>query len=425
MLHGHGIVEIPCATLLHVCSGILIGIDVAHTTVLLLVLLVERLCDTVALLFLLLLQRLDDAVDGCVTVLLTHLGQCLQGILQMDGLCIRCKFVEHLRALCQLGIVLTLLIEQSEGIGITPASIAPLMTFPIESTQTEQEHAFLHTPTRGLSVAQLILANRFRRVFLCQIDIAQGIVHLIEIVLIVVGTCHALELTDHLPALRGSQHLTEGYACIESQLVRRIKPGHTPISLRSLSVVSKGSLKLPKEIILTRFLLAPHLMTDDTPQIFHGLLIVARMDIIVGVGIIPLLLCAPMDGVALHIADHILSIVEQVVLHIRLRKPGTGPSVDGRLGGVDTAHVGKGGCSGIKIAFVKLGTSQQEPCLPQERVVLAAVEPFDILGGLTPVFVPFRTFLDAMELNSLLRLLYGLVKIGLPQITARLIADGI
>ena len=63
--------------------------------------------------------------------------------------------------------------------------------------------------------------------------------------------------------------------------------------------------------------------------------------------------------------------------------------------------------------------------MPQERVILAAAEPLDILGGLTAIFRPFGTCLDAVQLDGLLGLLYGTVEVALTHLAALFVGYGV
>ena len=95
-------------------------------------------------------------------------------------------------------------------------------------------------------------------------------------------------------------------------------------------------------------------MTDDLPQIGYRLLVLTQMDIVIGIGIIPLLYGSPVHGVTLHLGNHILSIVEPVLFDIALGQPCPRLTVDGRLGGIEPAHIGKGGGSILEGALMKL-----------------------------------------------------------------------
>ena len=62
---------------------------------------------------------------------------------------------------------------------------------------------------------------------------------------------------------------------------------------------------------------------------------------------------------------------------------------------------------------------------PQKRVILAAVEPFNVLLRLPAALVPLRTGLDAVQLDGLLRLLDGTVELTFAYLAALLVGNGI
>ena len=63
-------------------------------------------------------------------------------------------------------------------------------------------------------------------------------------------------------------------------------------------------------------MLAAHLMFDDFLKIGYGLGIATRMDIIVGISVIPFFYGTPVKRVALHLRNHVLSVIEPVLLDI-------------------------------------------------------------------------------------------------------------
>ena len=99
-------------------------------------------------------------------------------------------------------------------------------------------------------------------------------------------------------------------------------------------------------------------------EVGYRLVGVARVDIVVGEGVVPIFLRTPVDGVALHVAYHVLGVVHFVLLNIAFGEPCLCLAIDGRLGFVKTTHVGesRGGC--LEIALEKLGASHQHPCFP-------------------------------------------------------------
>ena len=355
LAHRQGIVEIPRAALLVLRWGIdLVSVLVVVLKPRVAILLRVGLCLFVALLLLFFLQGLYHAVDGGIAALLVHLGECLQGVLQVYGVGERHQLVEHLGAFGQLLVVGTLLVEQSDGLAVATLGVIVFLKIPIQVAQLEQQHTFLYPRAGCLLVAFLVGRNGSGGVALCQVDVADGIIHLVEIVLVVVVGGHAFQPADHLLRLSLRQHLGHGNAGVEVELVGRGKPSDVAVGLVSLALVAHGFLQLAHEEPLARLLLAAYLVLDALAQIGNGLGVVARMDVIVGIGEVPFLACAPVDAVALHVAHHILGIVKPALLNIAFGQPSPRTAINGGLRLIEAAHIREGGGGLIEVALVEL-----------------------------------------------------------------------
>ncbi len=227
----------------------------------------------------------------------------------MHGLGVGHQFVEHLRAVGELLVVLAVFVEHADGRSVTPLGIGVLLALPVEVAETEQQHALLYTPAGRLDIALLVGRDSIDRILLTEVDIADGVVHLVEVVLVLVAGGHPLEPTYHLMRLSARHHLGHGNASIELQIVRRILPDDTAIGTEGLGIVAESGLQLSHEIPFAGTLLASHLVLDDLAQVGYGLGIVTCVYVIVGKGEIPLFLGLPGDGVTTHVADDILGIV--------------------------------------------------------------------------------------------------------------------
>ena len=149
------------------------------------------------------------------------------------------------------------------------------------------------------------------------------------------------------------------------------------------------------------------------------------VDIVVGVGVVPLFARVPVDGVALHVAHHVFGVVEPFLLYVALGQPGACLAVDGGLRLVEPAHVVEGGGGFVEGAFVELGASHQHPGFPHEGVVFLPVQPFYVFGRLAPVLGPLGFLLYAVQLDDFLALLDGFVEVARPQCAAALVAHGV
>ena len=372
-----------------------------------------------------LLQGGNHAVDGSIAVFLIHLCQCLEGVLQGYGIGEGYQFVEHLGAVGELLVVLALLVEQADGFAVAALGIGEFLSNPVDVAQMQEEHTFLYAASGGLGNAFLVGSDGLQGVFLSQVDITDGIVYLIEIFLVVVGCRHALQLAYHLPAVVCRHHLGHRDAGVELQFVRRIEAHHVLECLVGFLLVADGSLQLSHQVPFACLLLAAHLVADYLFEIRNRLCRFALADMVVGKGVIPFLLGTPVDGIAPDVADYIFCIIHPVLFYVAFSQPGTSLAVDGRLGGVEAAHVGEGGSCRIEVALEELRSTHQHPGFPQEGVVLTAAEPFNILFCLLSAFCPFRSALDTVLVNGFLAFFDGTVVVTLTYFTATLVGNGV
>ena len=159
-------------------------------------------------------------------------------------------------------------------------------------------------------------------------------------------------------------------------------------------------------------------MTDHLPQIGHGLLIVALGDIVVGIGVVPVLHGPEVHRVAAHVADHVFGVVHPSQFRVALGKPGSGESFLHGLGVVEPCHIGEGGGGFLEGSLLELRLTQQQPGSPEEGVILPAPQPLTVFGGLAAVFVPLWFHLDTVPSDGLLAFLDGAVVLPLADLTA-------
>ena len=89
----------------------------------------------------------------------------------------------------------------------------------------------------GLLVTLLVGGDRLHGVALRQIHIADGVIHLIQILLVVIVTRHPSQFAELLLAALG-HHLSLGDAGIKRQLVGRVVPDHVLIGVVGFLTVS-------------------------------------------------------------------------------------------------------------------------------------------------------------------------------------------
>ena len=334
----------------------------------------------------------------------------------MDGVGIRHQLIENLRALRELLVVRTVLIQQSDGRTIAATGVTEFLQFPVHVTQLQQQHTFLDTAACGFLHTLLIGGDGIHRVFFRQVDISDGIIHLIQVFRIIVRTGHPSQFTDHLLRLSWCHHLRLGDTGIERQLVGRVQLHHLTIGLFCLSTMPQQLLQLSHEEPLTCFLFLTGLMTDYLPQVLHRLLVLLGVDIVVGECIVPCLHTLIVQRIPAHTTDHVFGIIEPAELRIALGEPGLRHTVDGGLCVIHTHHIVEGGGSLVELSLLELCLSHQQPGAPQEGVVLPASQPLTVLGCLPSVTLPLGSFLDTIALDTLLTLLDGSVVVRLSQV---------
>ena len=364
---GKGVVEIPLALLLVVWHAWLLTLllgAVAGGVATALGLLRGGLCLGFLLLFLLLLQGIYHAVDGFVALLLGHVGQLQERVLQVDGLGVGGQLVENLGAVGKFLIVLALLVEHADGCSVATLGVAEFLLLPIEVAELEQQHAFLHTVAGGLLIALFVGGDGLHGVLLKQIDVAHGVIYLVEVVLVVVRGGHALQPADGFLRAGRGHHFRHGDAGVESQFIGWVLAQHALVCLVCLVAQPQFCLELTQEKPFPGALLLAHLVLDDLAQVGDGLLVFSGVDVVVGVGVVPLLHGAPVERVAAHVAYDILRVVEPVLLDVAFCEPGACLPVDGRLRLVEAAHVVEGGGRLVESSLVKLRAAHEHPRLP-------------------------------------------------------------
>ena len=249
LAHSHWVIEVPCAALVTRrrlgCIRRLTGIvAVSHGSLTGQLTLGIGFGLAFALFFLFLLQGFDDTVDGLVALFFGELGQHLQRVLQIDGLGVRHQFVEHLRAVGELLVVVAVFVEQSDGFAVATLGIAEFLLYPVKVAQMEQQHSFLDTAAGGLLVAFFVGGDGIGGIALQEIDVAHGIIDLVEILRILVGTGHRLQAADHFLGITLCHHLTHGDAGIELQLVRRVHAYDAAKCLVGIVALAQGGIEL-------------------------------------------------------------------------------------------------------------------------------------------------------------------------------------
>ena len=133
---------------------------------------------------------------------------------------------------------------------------------------------------------------------------------------------------------------------------------HLPESPVSFLTVANKILDLSHQEPLSGSLDAATLVFDDLSQIRNGFLVVTQSDVVVGIGVVPVLHSPEVHGVTTHVTDHVLCIVFPSQLGIAFGKPGPGKTIHQWLRLVESAHIREGGCCLVESSLLELSLAQ-------------------------------------------------------------------
>ena len=127
--------------------------------------------------------------------------------------------------------------------------------------------------------------------------------------------------------VRVGHHFSLGDAGIKLHLVRRMTADNLAKGLIGFLAMTQFSLDLSQQKPLSGTLYPSALVLDHLLQIGHSLLVFLHVDIIVGIGVVPVFHSPEVHRVTTHIADHVLCVVFPVELCIAFCQPGLRQSV--------------------------------------------------------------------------------------------------
>ena len=90
----------------------------------------------------------------------------------------------------------------------------------------KEQYTLLYTIASGFLVAFFVGTDGLEGISLVEIDVADGVIHLVEVFFVVVGCSHSLQLANHLLGIVSCQHLGHGDAGVKLQFVRWIEPDY-------------------------------------------------------------------------------------------------------------------------------------------------------------------------------------------------------
>jgi len=346
--------------------------------------------------FLLFLQGFDDAVYGRQALAFRHLGQFLQAVLKFHGIQVGGGLVECLRAPFRFGVFLMLFVQDGNALGVCALGIDVFFCLPVDLRQTKQHHSLGGSALGAFLSPLLVGADAFERVAARKVDVANGVVHLVEIVLVLVALGHALEFFNHGLGRVARHHLGLQDAGIEGQFVGRIAAHDAGKRLVGIVVQSQFVLHLPHEEVQSRALQLVFGVLNGLAQFGDGLFVLFGGYQVGGPGGGQFALSFGGDAVAPHLVEHILCVVGPLQCHVATGQPCAGYTADFGLGGIEADDVVEGGGGLDELALLELCLAQHHPGVAQIGVELPAGTELFRLRCQFLAIAHRRTFLDAV-----------------------------
>ena len=413
LVFGSRVVEVPRlvgveGVLRGSCRGTLVSIGAAGSVLLGQIFLALGVFGLFLFLF---LELVDDFLYHLFLVGQGQLRQLEQRVLQGHVARVHRELVEHVAALLDFLVVGILLVDLRHGLAVAGLGQVILALGKVDTAQPELAYGLVDAVARALLGRRHIVFYGPGRVAAREIEVAYGIVYLVEILLVAVVAGHGLERLHLALDVLALEHGTLLDARIELGAVGRAHAAAGPL------VGLVGQLILPRFLIeLPQQEVEPHLLPAVLPvqrsaQVGNGLGIFLVLDVVVGKGQVgqrqqPLVV----NLVDVHVGKHVVGLggpahgavaqgLPQVALELQLGLPG---EVAG--------DVVKGGTAAQEVALHVLGLGQHVPGVVQKRVVLVALHPLLVLGVVLLAGFLLGLLLDGVQRDGFLHLLDCAVK---------------
>ena len=210
----------------------------------------SRVTAGFAFFLLLFLEFGNDSVYGGKAFAFAGGSKPLQGVLEVDGRGGGNQGIEHLGTSGDFFVVLEFLVNESDGFGEARLCLVEPALVPIDVTEAQQQYSGLQCALRGFGTSGFVGTDGRQRVALGHMDVSDGIVHLVKVVLVVVALCHPFQPLDHGFCVRcGSDGFGLQYACMEGHVVRRAIRNALSQSLVGFLLAVESHIGLGKEVI--------------------------------------------------------------------------------------------------------------------------------------------------------------------------------
>ena len=252
---GGGVVEIPTVVGVHLeLLGCVVSIaDIVSRSPLLGKVFLARS------LFRLFLFSFHEFIDESLCHLLLLFGrqhrEAQQRVLESYILGIHCKFVEHIRAFFEQGIVGVFLVEHTHRLGIARLSVGIVAHIEIERAESDLANRLFDTVAGAFLHTKTVIGDCVGGVGARKIQIADCVVDLVEIFLVTVVSGHPFEGVYLRLDVGACKHLALAYPRIEfSSVFGVVRAAHMGIGAVCTVFLPGIGIELPQEEVKSVFL---------------------------------------------------------------------------------------------------------------------------------------------------------------------------
>ena len=321
------------------------------------------------------------------------------------------QLIKHVAALFEHIVVGIVLVNQRNGLGIAGLCLVILAQVEVEAAQRQLADGLVHTVACALLGGELVILDGVGRVAVSEVQVADGIVNLVQIILVAVITGHAFQCLDLAGDIGALIHGALLDARVELGSVRGAVAAASLFECQvGVMLISDFLIELSQQETHAHLLVTLEAL-HGSGQVGDGFLGLLRNDIVVGKGRIGQ--CSYFfvgDLVKVDMREHIICLggptqraIAQGLAHLTFLHQVFFPSeVTG-----DVAE-GRGGIQEIALHVLCLG--QHVPGVVKIGIVLVAGEPFLILGVAVLAALALGLLLDGVQGDGLFHLLDGAVK---------------
>ena len=207
------------------------------------------------LFLLFLLQLLDDAVHHLALLLGRHGREPQQRILQLHILRVQRQLVEHIAAALEHSVVWPRLRQLRHGLGVAWLRLGVVMLGEIERAECDLRYGLLDARTGGFLHRLLVVGYSLGCIAARQVEIADGVVYLVEVFLVAVVARHTAQGFHLLGDVGAGEYLALLDAGVELGAVRsrRAAAGFAVVFVSQLFMAHQ-LLNLPHQEVQARLL---------------------------------------------------------------------------------------------------------------------------------------------------------------------------